>query len=164
MKVILMIVCLCGMLFAACYVGVGSDARNLKCIGMYPKKTQVEIQKLYGVEGRRRNGFVVLILNCLVFMVVFYGVGLVVCEGLMWRDFLVLSVIGQCLNLFDLLVIDLWWFKRSKRVRFSKLMGDEWYCDTSMHVGSYVRGVLMFEVVALLVSCIEKVQLVCTWF
>ena len=69
-------------------------------------------------------------------------------------NFLNALIMGQILNLFDFLVIDSLWFSRSPRTRFSFLPQPEPYRDLTNHRAAFVRGMLAFLVVALIVGLI----------
>lgn len=64
--------------------------------------------------------------------------------------FLYFLALGEGLGLFDLLVIDLLWWRNSKRIRFSFLPEKEYYRDPAKHLGPFVRGIPMFAAVAAL--------------
>ena len=65
--------------------------------------------------------------------------------------------LGEGLNLFDLVVIDLLWWRNSKRIRFSCVPEKEAYQNPKKHVDSFVRGIPTFAVVAVLVGFIVGV-------
>ena len=52
--------------------------------------------------------------------------------------------LGEGLNLFDLVVIDLCWWRNTKRIRFSCVPEKEAYQNPKKHVGSFLRGIPMF--------------------
>lgn len=58
------------------------------------------------------------------------------------------SVLG--LGLFDLVVIDLLWWRNTKRIRFSFLPEKARYQDPGKHIGSFLRGTPLFAAVAAL--------------
>jgi hypothetical protein len=58
------------------------------------------------------------------------------------------------LGLFDLLVIDLLWWRNAKRIRFSFLTEKEAYQDPKMHLDFFWRGIPTFAVVAALTAAI----------
>ena len=67
-----------------------------------------------------------------------------------WRPTSIQSGI-QALNLFDFLVIDLLWWRHTKRVRFSGTEeSPELYADPRKHFYAFLRGVLLFLAVALI--------------
>ena len=49
-----------------------------------------------------------------------------------------------------LFVIDLLWWRNTKRIRFSFLPDKEIYQDPSKHIGSFVRGIPLFAAIAAL--------------
>ena len=52
---------------------------------------------------------------------------------------------------FDLVVIDLLWWRHTKRVRFSGTENrPELYADPGKHISSFLRGIVMFLLVAIL--------------
>lgn len=59
-------------------------------------------------------------------------------------------LLGEGLGLFDLVVIDLLWWRNARRIRFSFLPEKADYQDPSKHVGSFVRGIPLFAVAAAL--------------
>ena len=66
-------------------------------------------------------------------------------------NFLNTLLLGQALNLFDFLVIDLLWWRHTKRVRFSGTEeSPELYADPRKHFYAFLRGVLLFLAVALI--------------
>ena len=63
-------------------------------------------------------------------------------------------ILGEGLGLFDLLVIDLLWWRNTKRIRFSFLPDKGIYQDPSKHIGSFVRGIPLFAAIAALSACV----------
>lgn len=59
---------------------------------------------------------------------------------------------GELLNLFDLVVVDGIWWRRSARVRLPGISGPVPYQDMRPHVGAFGRGVVLFAVAALAAS------------
>ena len=56
--------------------------------------------------------------------------------------------LGEGLGLFDLVVIDLLWWRNTKRIRFSFLPEKAPYQDPQKHISSFVRGIPLFAAVA----------------
>ena len=57
---------------------------------------------------------------------------------------------GQGLNLFDYLVIDLLWWRNTKRIRFCGTENrPELYRNPRKHTVSFMKGIVMFLIVAL---------------
>lgn len=57
-------------------------------------------------------------------------------------------VLGEGLGLFDLVVIDLLWWRNTKRIRFSFLPEKAPYQDSKEHIASFLRGIPLFAAVA----------------
>lgn len=64
--------------------------------------------------------------------------------------FLFFLALGEGLGLFDLVVIDLLWWRNTKRIRFSFLPEKARYQDPGKHIGSFLRGIPLFAAVAAL--------------
>ena len=62
--------------------------------------------------------------------------------------FLFILIWGEALNLFELLIIDLLWWRNTKRIRFSCAPDKSLYQDPKKHIGSFVRGAVMYVIVA----------------
>ena len=54
------------------------------------------------------------------------------------------------MNLFDLVVIDLIWWRNTKRIRFQDVPEKKAYQNPKQHIDSFVRGVLMYLLVAII--------------
>jgi len=63
--------------------------------------------------------FVSFVSNILVFGIVLFIFGLFVKEDGFQADFINLLILGECLNAFEFLIIDMLWWRNSKRVRFT---------------------------------------------
>ncbi|KXB80550.1 hypothetical protein HMPREF1862_01233 [Varibaculum cambriense] len=58
-------------------------------------------------------------------------------------------ILGQSLNVFDLLIIDLLWWRNTKRIRLSKIPQKELYQDPKKHVEAFIRALVLYFFVAL---------------
>lgn len=56
--------------------------------------------------------------------------------------------LGEGLGLFDLVVIDLLWWRNTKRIRFSFLPEKGIYQDPAKHIGSFLQGIPLFALAA----------------
>ena len=63
-------------------------------------------------------------------------------------------LLGEGLGLFDLVIIDLFWWRNTRRICFSFLPDRAAYQDPSKHSGLFVRGIPLFAVVAALSAAI----------
>ena len=91
-----------------------------------------------------------------IFTVVFSILGLIF-KGSLGLDsystaFWYFLIFGEGLGLFDLLVIDLLWWRNTKRIRFSFLPEKEAYQNPEKHVGSFLRGIPLFAAIAALTA------------
>ena len=64
---------------------------------------------------------------------------------------------GEGLGLFDLLVIDLLWWRSTKRIRFSFLPEKKYYQNPKKHIESFWRGIPLFAAAAALAALIVTV-------
>ena len=67
-----------------------------------------------------------------------------------------LSSLGEGLGGFDLVIIDLLWWRNTKRIRFSFLPEQSHYQDPTKHVSSFLRGIPLFAAVAVLSALIVQ--------
>lgn len=92
--------------------------------------------------------------NLILFTVVFSVLGLALKGILGLHDFgasfWFFLALGEGLGLFDLVVIDLIWLRSTKRIRFSFLPEKAPYQDPGKHIGSFLRGIPLFAIVAAL--------------
>ena len=88
------------------------------------------------------------------FSVVFGVLGLLLKEPLGLTDYgsalMYLLILGEGLGLFDLVIIDLLWWRNTKRIRFSFLPEKAMYQDPYQHLRSFVRGIPLFAAIAAL--------------
>ncbi len=145
----------CLALWLICYLNTGSDEKNMRGFRSYPK----EVQKLVrrdAVLGKSApleiNSVKVLACNFVLFTAIFLIIGLVIKHTVGFdgfaNAFLYFLIMGEVLNLFDLVVIDLLWWRNSPRIRFSCAQDKELYQDPSTHIASFLRGAVMYIVVA----------------
>lgn len=65
------------------------------------------------------------------------------------QNFVSLTIMGQSLNVFDFLVIDLLWWRNTKRIRFTKIPEKRIVSESEKHIWSFIRGVVMYLIIAL---------------
>lgn len=152
MRVLLIeIVILCAAFFGLCYLGTGTDQRNLKNYSSYPDKVQNRIQEIVEYRGRFEETRKARIwaANFLVFTVLFLLMGIPIRQENFAYNFICLLILGQTLNVFDLIIIDLLWWRNSKRIRLSKIPQKELYQDPKKHVEAFLRALVLYFFVAL---------------
>lgn len=147
---IIEIIILCTIFFAICFLGTGSDEKNLKSYTSYPDEVQKRIRELDEYQGKFReaNKLITWLTNLVVFLVLFMIFGLFIREKDFMQNFLNLLILGQALNIFDLLVIDLLWWRNASRIRLTKVPEKALYLSPQKHIQAFLRAVVMYIVVA----------------
>lgn len=106
----------------------------------------------FAVSSEGKKPSAILLSNLLLFIVVFSVLGRVFKTVLGLTSyraaFFYFLALGEGLGLFDLVVIDLLWWRNTKRIRFSFLPEKAPYQDPQKHIGSFVRGIPLFAAVA----------------
>ena len=151
--------------WGCCFLGTGTDKKNLAGLRSYPEEVQRcvrENSELADSAPGKKPVWMILLSNLLVFTVVFTVIGLAFRNILglngFLQTFLYFLALGEGLGLFDLVIIDLLWWRNSKRIRFSFLPVKEPYQDPKMHIDSFLRGIPLFAVIAALTAAILVVQ------
>ena len=142
---------LCIVFFVLCFLGTGSDEKNLKSYSSYPDEVQNKIKQIKEYKGKYKESSKLssFISNFILFLIILFVLGIFIRTDSFWHNFMCLSIIGQGLNLFDLLIIDLVWWRNSTRIRFSKIPQKELYYNPQKHVQSFFRALIMYFLVAL---------------
>ena len=149
----------CLLYWLCCFFGTGTDRKNLAGLRSYPDAVQVAVRnhpELGKAVPKEKSPLSILLGNLILFTALFSALGLAL-RGILglnnfrtaFRFFLAL---GEGLGLFDLVVIDLIWWRNTKRIRFSFLPEKADYQNPSKHIGSFLRGIPLFAVVAVLAA------------
>ncbi len=161
---ICVVIGMCLFWWLMCYLNTGSDKKNLLGLRSYPPEVQELVRKdpVLGQSAPAEANLVkIFCSNLLLFTVVFLIIGVILKYTVGFTGFadafLYILILGEVLNLFDLLVIDLLWWRNTPRIRFSCVEDKALYQDPKMHVGSFIRGLPMYLVVALIVAGILAV-------
>lgn len=141
---------MCAIFFALCFLGTGTDHKNLKNYSTYPDEVKKKVQEIEEYKGRfketsKNRNFVA---NLVVFLVIFIIFGIFIRQRDFIQNFKSLFIMGQVLNIFDLVVIDLIWWRNTKRIRFTKIPDKSLYQDSKPHIDSFVRALIMYTIVA----------------
>lgn len=146
------VIVLCSLLFALCFLGTGTDEKNLKSFSSYPDEVQLCLKEMEEYRGKWKesNFFVAFIANFVVFALLFLIFGRFIRRDNFLENVVSLLILGEVLNVFDLVVIDLFWWRNTKRIRFSKIPEKALYQNPKKHVDAFVRGLVMYALVALL--------------
>lgn len=158
MTTIILTIILCLIFWGCCYISTGTDEKNIKAYATYPDEIQKYVRN--NPELRERiekanilvsaNPVKTLLANTITFLVVLFLFGIMVRTSSFFDNFLSLSIMGQGLNLFDYVVIDLLWWRNTKRIRFSGTENNpELYSNPKKHTISFIKGIVMFLIVAL---------------
>lgn len=154
-----LVIGLCFFWWLMCCINTGGDKRNMRGLRSYPKKVQelVRNDKAIGEKTpAEANIPKVFTENLVLFTVLFLIIGVVLKYTIGFKGFfdifIYFLIMGETLNLFDLVVIDLLWWRNTKRIRFSFIPDKNLYQDPSMHFGSFARGFVMYIIVALIVA------------
>ncbi len=152
MIVVIETVILCIVFFLICFLGTGTDDKNLKSYSSYPDEVQNRIKRIAEYRGKFKESSIVtmFLLNFLLFLIILFVLGLFFRENSFTHNFFYLSIIGQALNVFDLLIIDLLWWRHTKRIRFVKIPEKELYQNPKKHIGVFARAFVMYLLIALI--------------
>lgn len=147
---IIEIIILCAVFFALCFLGTGTDEKNLKSYASYPDEVQKRIREVDEYQGKyhEANKLATWFANLVVFLVSFMIFGAFLREKDFSQNFIKLLILGQALNIFDLFVIDLLWWRNTKRIRFSKIPEKSLYQNPKKHNEAFLRAIPMYIVVA----------------
>ncbi len=145
--------------WGVCFLGTGTDRKNLIGLRSYPEAVQNRVRsdpQLGTAVPKAKSAAAVLLSNLLLFTAVFSVLGLAL-KGVLNLDgylpaFWYFLAFGEGLGLFDLLVIDLLWWRSTKRIRFSFLPEKKYYQDPKKHIESFLRGIPLFAAIAALTA------------
>ena len=142
---------LCLLFYWICWSSTGTDEKNIKSFRSYPD----EVQKMLREDPVLRDKIkepslgAVFLSNVVLFSVILLPFGISVSKDGFILNFLNMLIMGQCINAFDL-IMDLIWFRHSKRTRFEGTKDqDALYQDPKNHIKAFLRGILAFIVVAI---------------
>ena len=145
--------------WGVCFLCTGTDEKNLAGLRSYPDEVQTAVRERLGKDAPGAKSIPSILLgNLLLFTALFSVLGLAVKNAFPFDNYLeafwYFLLLGEGLGLFDLVVIDLLWWRNTRRVRFSYLPDAAPYQVPSKHIGSFVRGIPLFAVVAALSAAV----------
>lgn len=145
---------LCLVFWLTCFLGTGTDVKNARSLSSYQSEAQDAVHgrpEITDNAGKKTSPVLSFLSSLPVFSVVLFLAGLPVKQAGFTGNFLNVLFLGQALNLFDLLVIDLLWWRHSKRIRFTGTKNNpELYRNPRKHLAAFARGTLLFTLVAVL--------------
>lgn len=138
--------------FALCFLGTGTDEKNLRNYRFYPDEVQNRIKDIEEYKGKYKETsiFAAWIENFLLFTILFLLLGISIRQANFMHNFISLLILGETLNVFDLTVIDLLWWRNTKRIRFLKIPQKELYQNPKNHIGAFFRALVLYFFVAAL--------------
>lgn len=155
---VLLTIFLCLVFWGCCYISTGGDEKNIKAYATYPNEAQAYVRNNPKLKEQIKKANLLVspnpvrtfFSNAILFLVVLFLLGIFVRTDSFAVNLLRLSIMGQGLNLFDYLVIDLLWWRTTKRIRFRGTENrPELYRNPRKHTVSFVKGIVMFLIVAL---------------
>ena len=143
---------LCILLFLMCFLGTGSDLKNIKSFKSYPLELRDLLLKDEDFKDKIKptNPLMVFGSNLILFLIIFFICGSFFRQKEFLPNFVGLLILGMSINLFDLLVIDLIWWRNTKRSRFKNYPDKKLYSDPREHIYAFFRGALMYLIIALI--------------
>ena len=139
-------------MWIVCFLLTENDYKNLSGLRSYPIEVQDVIKKneKYKDKIKPINMIKVFISNLFMFSIILFIFGLFIKTENFIGNFINILILGEVLNLFDLVVIDLLWWRNTKRIRFSDIPEKEKYQDPKQHIGSFERGIIMYLIIAVI--------------
>lgn len=151
---LLMIECIiiCLIMWLICFFATGTDEKNLIGLRSYPVKIQEMIKnnEKYKKKVKPKNLIKIFITNLIMFVVILFIFGIFIKSNDFKTNFTNILVLGEVLNLFDLIVIDLLWWRNTKRIRFKDIPEKKEYQNPKQHIDSFLRGIIMYLLVAII--------------
>lgn len=157
---VLEIIILCVLFWGVCYLNTGSDDKNIKSYSSYPDEVQNIIKENSALQSKIRAASPVIsfVSNLLLFGFILFIFGLFIKKNGFIANFVNLLLLGQCLNVFDFLVIDMLWWRKFKRIRFTGTEDKkELYANPRKHFISFLKGIVVFLLVAVIDGVILSV-------
>ena len=145
-------VILCAVFFGVCFLSTGTDEKNLRNYISYPDEVQERIKETKEYLGKYKETgiFDVWMVNFLIFSVLFLLLGSIIRQTKFMHNFISLLIVGEILNVFDLIVIDLLWWRNTKRIRLLKIPQKELYQNPKKHIEAFLRAMGLYLFVAVL--------------
>lgn len=143
---------ICFLMWIICFVATGTDEKNLIGLRTYPLEVQeiIKNSEEYKNKVKSTNLIKVFITNLIMFIIILFIFGIFIKSNNFKTNFMNILVLGEILNLFDLIVIDLIWWRNSKRIRFKDIPEKKLYQNPKQHFNSFFRGIFMYLLIALI--------------
>jgi len=143
---------ICLIMWLICFFSTGTDEKNLIGLRSYPPEVQeiIKNNEKYKNKVKQTNILKVFVINLIMFAIVLFIFGIFIKSDKFKINFINILILGEVLNLFDLVVIDLLWWRNTKRIRFSEIPEKEKYQNPKQHIDSFLRGMIMYLLVAII--------------
>lgn len=151
MVLILETVCLCLAFWGICYLSTGTDEKNLKGLSAYPDEIQRRVKEdpVLGPQVKTVPPVTRFFSNLLLYTILLLILCFFIRENGFLPNFFHVLIMGEILNAFDFLVMDLLWWRHTSRVRFSGTEKQpELYRSPKNHFISFGKGIAMFFIAA----------------
>ena len=118
----------------------------------YPDEVQKRIREIEEYRGKYRETsiFATWMANFLIFTALFFALGIRIRQPNFLHNFMSLLFLGETLNAFDLIVIDLLWWRNTKRIRLSKIPQKELYQNPKKHIEAFLRALILYFFIAMI--------------
>lgn len=153
------IVGLCLLFWLICFLNTGNDKKNMLGFRSCPKAVQEAVKNdsaLNEFAPKKVSLIQVFVSNLVLFTIIFIAVGFALKYTVGFHGFkdafVYFLILGETLNLFDLVVIDLLWWRNTPRIRFSCAPDKKLYQNPSVHIESFIRAIFMYLMIALVVA------------
>lgn len=136
MLLVIECIILCIIMWIICFLSTGTDEKNMFGLRSYPIEVQETIRNSEKNKNKVKptNMIKVFITNLIMFVVILFVFGLFIKSNDFKTNFINILVMGEILNLFDLVVIDLIWWRNTKRIRFQDVPEKKAYQNPKQHI------------------------------
>lgn len=146
MLLIIESITICLIMWLICFLATGTYEKNLIGLRSYPVEIQemIKANEKYKNKVKLQNLIKIFITNLIMFVVILFIFGIFIKSNDFKTNFINILVLGEVLNLFDLIVIDLLWWRNTKRIRFKDIPEKKEYQNPKQHIDSFLRGIIMY--------------------
>ena len=144
---------LCLVFWLLCYLGTGTDEKNLKSFRSYPDGVQSMLKADPELKDKIKisSPALVFVSNVVTFGVILFFFGLPLKSQAFLQNFMNILILGEGLNAFDFFIMDLMWFRNTRRTRFRGTEdNDQLYQNPKNHFAAFLRGIPAFILTALI--------------
>ena len=142
---------LSALFFLICYSQTGTDEKNMKSYRVYPDEIKKKLMKDEHLKDliKPTSSSAIFVSNLVVFGMILFLFGIPLKHDNVHINVLNLLILGQWVNAFDYFIIDRMWWRHSTRPRFKDYPNPEWYQDDTYHRQSFLKGIPLFCIIAI---------------